>query len=360
MRLAIIGAGASGLVLASRLKGLCDITIYEKNKKIGSKLLASGNGRCNILNLSEYYNNYNNNDFISNIINKVSIADVYNYYESLGLYLYSDLEKRVYPKSESSQTVLDILLDNIDAQILLETPVLSLKKKDNKFIINDKDYYDYVVLASGSSASIVKDPNLCYDYIKKMNLKLTDLKPSLCGFKTKDNIKGLEGVRIKANVSLYKHDKLIHKEFGEVIFKSDGISGIVIMNMSSYYNRYNDKDGFYLVLDMLYDIDINNDLNLKGLLNPKMYKYVLNNNLNKFNLKEFKINILKTYDMIDAQVCHGGIDLNEVSNLELKKYPGCFVMGEVLDIDGVCGGFNLLFASLCAINVSNIIKERIK
>lgn len=360
MHLAIIGAGASGLVLASRLKGYCDITIYEKNKKIGSKLLASGNGRCNILNLNDYKDNYNNNDFLSELTKKVSISDVYNYYESLGLYLYTDSEKRVYPKAESSQTVLDNLVDNIDAKILLETPVLSLKKMDNGFIINDKDYYDYVVLASGSSASIIKNPNICYDYIKKMNIKLTDLYPSLCGFKTKDNLKGLEGLRVKAFVSLYQNDKLIHKEFGEVIFKKDGISGIVVMNMSSYFNRYENKKGFYLSLDLLYDLDINDNLNLKGLLNPKLFNYVINNNFDKFNLKNFKINIDTTYDMLEAQVCHGGIDISEINNFELKKYPNCFVMGEVIDIDGVCGGFNLLFAASCAIVVSNIIKERIK
>lgn len=356
MRLAIIGAGASGLVLASRLKDSCDITIYEKNKKIGSKILASGNGRCNLLNLNVGEDSYNNKEFIKKVFEKYDQNKVYEYFTSLGLSLISDSEQRVYPRSLSSLNVLEMLLDNINAKILTETPVKKVKKSGNGYIINDKDYYDYVVIASGSFASVLKDKTVCYDYINNLNIKMTDLYPSLCGFKVKDNIKDLSGLRCRAKVSLYNNDALVYKEEGEVIFKDDGISGIVVMNMSSYYNRY--KPGnFVLKLDLLYDID--NISNIKGCIHPLLYKYFVKNHLKIGDLKDFSLHIIDTYSFENAQVCHGGIVLDELKDFEIKKYRHLYAIGEVLDIDGVCGGYNLLFASSSALYLADIIKEEL-
>lgn len=339
MNIAIIGCGASALFFAATCKKY-NITIFERNKKIASKLLASGNGRCNILNINAKPENYNNPKFMEDVFNNVSSSYLYKTFNKLGLTLKQDDEGRVYPFSESSANVLDILLDNINAKIISDYKVERINKVNNKYQINDYNtLFDYVILASGSSASINPDKSdICYSYYESLNLKHSPLKPSLVGFKA-INMKRISGVRCKANVRLYNDSKLIYKENGEVNFKDDGISGIVVMNMSSYYNRINKLNNPYLILDLLPGV---NPSNYKGALNPILYDYIISNNIDPHN---FKIDIISTYDMSKAQVASGGIDLNEInSNFSLKKDNNIYLMGEMLNIDGVCGGYNLTFA----------------
>ncbi len=340
MKIAIIGAGASGLFLSMLLKDKYDITIFERNKKVGSKLLASGNGRCNLLNENINPNNYNNQTFIKRLLNKVSFQDIYNVFKEKGLQMISDDEGRVYPLSNISSTVLNIMLDNINANIILNHSVQKISKKGFKYLIDDyKEEFDYVILGSGSIASLPLDKQKStYNYLDSLNIKTTNLKPSLVGFKTKEILKDIQGVRVKALVKLYVDGKLLHTERGEVIFKNDGISGIVIMNMSSYYNRYN-KSNAYLLLDILEGLD---NVYLKGALNPVLYDYVIKNIIDVHN---FKLNIIDTYDTTSAQVISGGVSTELINdNFSLIKDKNIYLMGEMLDIDAVCGGYNMFFA----------------
>ena len=353
MNIAIVGCGASALFLSAILDKKFNITIFERNKKIASKLLASGNGRCNLTNIYASPKCYNNESFMAKLFKRVSVDDILNKFKDFGLETVQDSEGRVYPLSNISETVLNILLDNISAKIELNYTVETIKKINGKYKINDYNtLFDIVILASGSSASIIESKqNLCYNYLDSLNLKVNNIKPSLVGFKTKNCYKELIGVRSKALVSLYIDDKLVHCESGEVIFKDGGISGIVIMNMSSYYNRYNSKKA-RIELDILEGI---NPINLKGALNPKMYDTILKYNLNPHNIV---LDIIGTYSISDAQVISGGVDLSFIDdNFRLKNDNNIYLLGEMLDIDGLCGGYNLTFAFMSAYIVGSELNE---
>ncbi len=348
MHLAIIGAGASGLLLATLLEKLnINYTIFNKGK-IGSKLLASGNGRCNISNLNYNDEAYHHNK-LANII-KNNQNDLFNYFKELKIYTKSDDEGRMYPISESSQSVLNILLKHIHHEIIDEEIKIIKRKNNGYYLNNNYGPFDKLVLATGSPASF-KAFN--YDYLKSLNLKINEFKPSLVGFKTNLNIKKISGVRAKSNTKLYNNNELIHEEKGEVIFKDNGISGIVIMNQSSYYNHLNKINNPKIILDLI-DKDYDS---LDSILNPKLLEYI---NINKIDPHHFIIPIKETYEMEFAQVAKGGIDLSYINdNLTLKNDNNIYAMGELLDIDGVCGGYNLMNAFTNAIEVYKEIKNEI-
>lgn len=353
MKIAIIGAGASGLLLAGLLsQNNIDYDIYN-NGKVGSKLLASGNGRCNISNENIDKKYYHNSPFYDLIL--PYHKDLLDYFSNIGIYTFTDDEGRMYPYSESSQSVLNAFLEQIDKAII-DCKIKIIKKTNDKYILNDNNIkYDKIVLATGSMASLLKNKQIGYnDYLKSLNVKISNLYPSLCGFVLKDSVKEISGVRCKALVSLYNNKKLIHKEKGEVIFKNEGISGICIMNLSSYYSHLENKDNSYIELDLAPNL---NYQNLVCILNPKLLIYVKKNNI---NIHKFKLNILSTYPFENAQVISGGIVYEEFNkNLSLKKDNNIYATGELLDIDGICGGYNLTSAFCSALVVFRSIKNEI-
>jgi len=372
MKVAIVGAGASGLICASYLSNNSNlnITIFEKNKKVGSKILASGNGKCNISNKIFNSFSYNNTDFVNRIFQNISPENMLLYFESLGLVLKTETDGRVYPFSYSSKTVLDILLNSLkNVKIKLECPVTKISKKNKKYIVNDETF-DYLVLASGSTASIIKRKQKdVYEYFENFDLKFNEVKPSLVGFVVKDDIKKLSGLRIKCHCRLYSSETEFYEEYGEVIFKDNGISGIVIMNLSSIYNRLTEKQksNSFIRLRLIegYDGDLKKrieDKKLNGLLHPKLIDFFKFKNKETIfdDLINMDLKIKGLYDVDSAQVCHGGIDVSEVaSDFRLMKYPRAFACGEILDIDGVCGGYNLTFAFISGLTAAKEIVDEI-
>ena len=351
-KIAIIGAGACGLMLAVQLeKYNIDYTLFNMGK-VGRKILASGNGKCNISNAKFDEKAYHYNPLACKIVSDNKDA-LFSLLKELKIYTKVDNEGRMYPISESSQSVLNILLKNINKEIIsLECNKIS--KKNGKYYINDSyGEYDYVVIATGSNAAF-KKPYPTLSYLDSLHVEYNTFTPSLVGFKTNKKIKPISGVRNKALVGLYKNDKLIHQEHGEVMFKDDGISGICVMNLSSYYANLNNKNNTYVKIDLSYNADYDD---LESVLAPKLYKYVLENNIDIHN---FIINITGTYDMEFAQVAHGGIKLSEVNNnLSLKKHPNIFVGGEIVDFDALCGGYNLMLAFTSSIQILRSIKNEI-
>ena len=343
MKIAIIGAGASGLMLATLLeKNKIEYDIYNKGK-VGRKILASGNGKCNISNINISPSYYHNNSLTKKIINDEKEA-LFNYLKELEIYTKVDDEGRMYPISESSQSILNILLKNIKRPIFDEE-VKHITKVSNKYKINDNNkLYDKIVISTGSIANMNK-PYYSYEYINDLNIKFNKFIPSLVGFKTKMNLKPISGVRLKCMASLITNNKTIHEENGEVIFKDDGISGICIMNLSSYFNDFTFKNSYIKL-----SLDVSKYNSLESVLPPKLFEYVLKN---KIDISNFIIPISGLYDMVYAQVCKGGIDINELNdNLSLKKDNNIFAQGEVIDVDGTCGGFNLSFAFMCALKIA--------
>ncbi len=370
MNIAIIGGGASALMIASKLDKCANIIIFERNKGLGRKLLASGNGKANILNINATKNDYNNPTFVNKVITEFPPSKILDEFHKMGLFTKQDDEGRVYPITESSKTVLDCFLQEIpNTTIIYEYEVKKVVKRENKYQINDYSIlFDKVICASGSIAGIEdRKQEIVYKYLKDMNLRITPLNESLVGFKIKDkNIKSLSGYRSKANVKFFINDKLIHEELGEVIFKDDGISGIVIMNMSSHYARNSKPKNSYLMVDLLPEIEMDKVLSVPkdkiiGIAHPKMIDYLNIKNNDLKLLKELELRIIDTYTYQNAQVVSGGIELSQITDkLNLKNDSNIYFAGEVLDIDGTCGGYNLLFAFASGLIVASDIMEKIK
>lgn len=359
MNIAIVGAGTTGLFLnrmLSRRKD-CRITVFEKAEKVGMKLKASGGGKANLLNTDIRPEHYNRPDFMEHILQQADADRVRRTWESFGLLTRTDEEGRVYPLSLFSQTALDTLLDGLGANtdIRCGYEVKHILPEKGKWRINGEDtLFDKVVLCSGSPAGMISRNRKDYNaYLQDMQLKTSPLFPSLVGFRIRNYPKRLEGCRARAEVRLMQQGKELFLEAGEITFKEDGISGIVILNASALYNRLSSREGCFLLMDFLStekDWDLRQHLqkyrSLCGVLHPKLNELYRRQ---AFDPRAFRMDIEGTYELDFAQVCHGGISLDEVdAQLALRKYPGLFAGGEMLDIDGVCGGYNLFFACACA------------
>lgn len=371
LNIAIVGAGASGLFLMKKLACHKDVLIcvFEKGKHAGAKLRASGGGKANIFNSKIQPDGYNHPAVIKKLLTRVSPKILQTEFENMGLSMIEDEEGRMYPSSQFSQTVINVLLNPKpeNAHLVTDCEVQHIRPVNGLWKINDCPvFFDKVILASGSPANMILKNQRNYNaYLTDFNLKLIPQEPSLVGFRTDRCNKLLSGCRTKAIVSLYQRQRLIHREIGEVLFKEDGISGIVILNMSAYYNRLSDRRDCRLELNFLYfdeHFDTQNHMrrfgNFRGLLHPKLHALY---EQNPFDIKKYKLPIKGVYDMDCAQVCHGGIDLDEVdANFALNRYPGIYVAGELLDIDGICGGYNLFFAFASALVIATEIEQELK
>ena len=354
-RIAIIGAGAAGLFAAKKLteRDGVSVHIFEKSAKAGTKLRASGGGKANIFNDNITPQHYNCPALMEGLLAHVSSRVIRDEFEKMGLCLRTDEEGRVYPATFFSATVVDVLLSQLQGMAVIhyEEAVEQLTQEKGKWRINSRDErFDKVILASGSPAGIIAKSRTGHNrYLEALHLHCREGVPSLVGFKLKHYPRFLFGCRAKAEVSLWQEHRLIHKEYGEITFKEDGISGIVILNCSAFYNRLPHHQNCVLTLDFLYDMpnfDIQKHLkshgSLNGVLHPLLCRYYQQH---PFDLRAMRWEIDGVYDWEYAQVCHGGIDTAELGeHFELKSHPGLYAIGEMVDIDGVCGGYNLFFA----------------
>ena len=362
MKIGIIGGGAAGSYAAIRIKELnpsFSVTIIERNDKLLKKVAVTGNGRCNYANLGSLENKYNNS-FANQIIENLKPRELVANFDRFGIHP-TQIDNLIFPVSLSAQTVILLLnkrLNDLGVAICLNEKVLDYQNKDNKFIVKtDKEehVFDKVVFAAGGKAY----PQLGTDggvleVLRQHGYVIETLSPSLSPLKVKENTKKISGQRVKCLVSLYNKGQLYYSEEGEVLFKDDGISGIVILNMSQKINEIKDKDNIKVVLNL-----VPNKSNIKKeqyeeYVHPKVASYLLDNSLDinalSFTFKGF-------YDYNIAEVSHGGLSLKEITNeLESKKEKGLFFAGELLDIDGMCGGYNLMFAFASAETIAKAIK----
>ena len=359
MKVGIIGGGALGLALAKILdKNKISYELFERSL-VGRKILASGNGKANIGNINLYEDCYNDS-FGFNLVNNYHL-ELLNFFKEIGLIIKKDDEGRIYPYSESSQSVLNCLMPN-KKNIVENFPINSISKINGKYYLNDvRGPFDYLVICTGSKASFIKKKQDGFnDYLNSLNLEYKEDFPSLVGFKLNTNFNKLNGVRIKCMAKLIKDDKVIYAEPGEAILKNDGISGICVMNLSSRYARLVDKSNCYISLDLIPDLNIviKDKNELVGLLNPKLVEYFNQLTIEEINhkLRDFRHEIIGVYDYEFAQVVSGGISLNNIDeDLRLIKDNHIFIGGELLDVDGVCGGYNLMFAFACALKIGDVL-----
>ncbi len=382
-KLAVIGAGASGLVSAIEAKieyPKAEITIFERLQKPGKKLLVTGNGRCNFANedLSPKHF-YGNNEFLRGVLTSPH-ADTENYFRNLGVLAYHE-DGRIYPRSQQSATIRDTLISkalSLDIKIATEVSVLSIKTNGKGFKING-EYFDAVIIAGGGKATPVHGSDgSCLKLLKDMGYEATALYPALCGLTTKEKfINSLKGVRAEAKAMLYSGDRLLGEELGEVQFTENAISGIPVMNLSHLCKS---NKALCLKLDLCNELseselkehfrevktsspDAKTELVLSGIVNIKLgYAIMKMLNIKAETiigaltqrsieqiidiLKCFEISITGTKDFNSAQITCGGIKTEQidVKTMMSKLHPGLFICGEILDIHGDCGGYNLHLA----------------
>ena len=383
----IIGGGASGLTAAIKAsKNGFDVTIFEKNNKLGKKILITGNSKCNYWNENQDISNYHSSsDLYKNIINQMNLVKAHAFLDSIGIVPFIK-NGYYYPNSQQAISVVNALVDeavNNGVKIINEE-VTSVDNKDNKFTINNKYESDYLIVATGGKAAPkTGSDGFGYEIAKKFNHNIVKPLPALVGLETEENLKDLSGIRFLGEVKLLINNELVKTEQGEIQINDYGFSGIPVMQISSLAVKALDENK-NVSISINYIPNIASDiLGLRSFLkvqskhlNNKTISQILdqlfNYKLSNYFLKISKIdehsvidklsndeldllchNILNSnYKVINdhgfdnAQVTSGGIDLKEINidTLESLKVKGLYFCGEVLDVDGACGGYNLSFA----------------
>ncbi len=382
-KLAIIGAGASGLsaaIEAHKANPNIKIVIFERMQKVGKKLLATGNGRCNFTNndLSpEHF--YGDAFFLKNILRN-NLSATKDFFNNLGVLTYEE-DGRIYPRSQQASTIKDALLkyiESADIETKTDCHISKIKKLKNSFEINGEKFDAVILCGGGKASSVHGSDGSCYKIAESFGHSLTTLHPALCGLVTSDkDLNLLKGVRAECKAELYSGNTFLGTEMGEIQFTDKAISGIPIMNLSHLCEN---KKGLKIQLDLCPEIDENTlfqhvkhcirnspeiefETVLNGIVNLKLGFAVMNKSnikpqtkckclkelqINEVikKLKNFEIGIKSAKGFENAQVTKGGIKTQETSpdTMMSKKTDGLFLCGELLDIHGDCGGYNLHLA----------------
>lgn len=358
MKVGIVGGGACGVITALILKKHnldVDVTIFEQNDRILKKLLKTGNGKCNIANniiTSDMYSSYD-------LIENNSDINVLSELMDLGLVLKETTLGRVYPYSEQAKSVVNVLLKDLDKANVKVITNYNVKDINNKngFIINNNERFDYLVVATGS---IAQEKTNGYELLERLGHKVTSLRPGLVPIKVKEKVDHLQGLRIKCKASV--NGKTLS---GEILFKNDGLSGILALDLSRLVN-VGDKISLDLMpdyekedIDKLFENKNKEDV-LDGIFVKMITKEILNRGKDvSYIIKHFDFTVSGFYDFSDGQIVCGGVDLSCINNFESVVIPNLYIGGEVLDVDGASGGYNLYFAWLSGIAIANDILRKI-
>ena len=378
----IIGGGASGLMCAYLLaKGGTAVTVLEKNDRVGKKLLATGNGKCNLTNVNLTLDDYNT-DLIKDILDEFTPNKVIDEFASLGLMTKVDGEGRVYPYSESANTVLNVLLRKLEeygVKIVCDAFVNKITPIDGKWkAIASKGEYigDKAIFACGSNATSGIDS---LNLISSLGHSVTPFRYAIAPL-TCDGIKGMGGVRAKVHASIIINGKEIMGESGEILFKDDAISGILAFRLSSALARYSQRvESCKVKIDFAPDIQqdqladfIYSNCSVFAPLEGILHKAIAQNVLSRVPMdrswimsrkksndiakscKAFDVNILGVGSRANAQIACGGVSLNELDTrtLQSRLHSGLYCIGESVDVDGLCGGCNLHWAWASAMAAS--------
>ena len=383
MKIIIIGSGASGLAAGiSLLRCGYDVTILERNNISGKKLLLTGAGRCNFFNSDQNIVHYHSSDkdILEKIITSDNIHLVEDFITSLGI-VPKVKDGYYYPFSNQAYNMKELLertyLD-LGGKIKYNYLVEKVEKKNNLFLINDNISCDKLILATGSKAyKMTGSDGIGYQLAKKFNHHIVKVLPSLTSLITREKI-NLKGVRVDAKVTLYENGVKVREELGQVQFTDYGLSGICIFNLSYYAVKgLNKNKKEVITIDLMPFMDKVSFKNKKvydlllGFLPNKMIDYILKTldiskdiyyedlssdkkqELTKI-LKEMEFNITSYKEFDFSQVCSGGVSLREINPLTMESIfvKNLYIIGELLDVNGDCGGYNLTFAFLSGILTS--------
>ncbi len=399
----IIGGGASGMCAAINIKMRnrnISVALLEQLSRVGKKLIITGNGRCNISNLQITPDRYHgqNADFAQYALTNYDNNYVADFFSRLGVVITYDEKGRAYPYSLQASSVVDALrfsLADFGVDIFTETTVLEYTKQKNAFIIKtdaDEFFAKNLVIATGlySGGNKLGSNGTMLKILNKSGYKTVKTTPAIVQLKTEtDIVKGLKGIKVNADATLFINGKAVRSDFGEVLFCDYGLSGPPIMQISREVERQEGKK--YISLDLMPEYSFtdlcnilttrisdlhgrNLDEFLSGMLNKRVGQAViklcglkLNDsvaNLKTDNIKQIasvikgiQFNVIGTMGFDNSQVTAGGLDTKQFDSKTMmsKQEKGLYCIGEVLDIDGDCGGFNLQWAWSSAICAANAI-----
>ena len=384
----VLGGGASGMIAAvSSAEHGRKTLLLEKSDRLGRKILASGNGRCNMMNtgIPKYYGD---STFANDVIKYCTYDDLVRFFNRYGLLVKEREEGRVYPVTMRSVSVLNALqnalkMNHVD--VLYRINISEILKKEKLFRCRSDAGDEYtatklIICTGGAAQKKLGGSEDGYRYMQSMSHHVVPFFPSLVPVITDPrSISGLSGIRIYCNIVLKDRQTIIHKEEGEVLFTEYGLSGICVMQCSRFVN----KDGLYFELNLLSAIfrnqyeaideikerrerfsNLSPIMLLEGILLSKLSYAVLKQagiplrgekagSLSDADLERivrtayhYRVEAIKTRTLEDAQVTAGGVSCSEFNpqTMESKTIQGLFAAGEILNVDGDCGGYNLMFA----------------
>ena len=382
----IIGGGASGLTAAIKAsRNGNDVTIFEKNEKLGKKILITGNGKCNYWNENQDLNMYHSNGDYKKIVSQLNLTKAHAFLDSIGIIPFIK-NGYYYPNSNQSISVVNALVDeaiNNNVKIINEE-VTNVTKKDNKFIINNKYESDVLIIATGGKAAPkTGSTGFGYKIAKEFGHNIIKPLPALVGLEIEENLKEISGIRIFGEVKLIINNEVYQKELGEIQINEYGFSGIPVLQISSLaikaldenknvsisinllpniaddilglrsflkvQNKHLSNKSISQILDQLFNYKLSNYLlKISKIDNKSKIDKLSNDELDLLchNILNLNYKVIKDHGFENAQTTSGGIDLKEVNleTLESLKINNLYFCGEILDVDGACGGYNLSFA----------------
>ena len=390
MKIAIIGAGAAGMTAAitAAASGANQILLFERQARVGRKLLATGNGRCNLTNRQTHPGRYhgNNPDFVRPALDAFPVDSTLDFFQTLGLYTVTEPDGRVYPYSDQANSVVDVLrfaLTRGNIELKTGTEITAVKKTAEGFRLKDQNGESYeaerLIVSCGGAAGTKLGGGLSgYQLLRSLGHHCTKLYPSLVQLKTDPElVRGLKGVRANADLKLTINDALLAVACGEVQFTEYGVSGPAVFELSRAAAT---AEGTVLHLDLLpgyREEDLLSALCIRisrfptltaedlltGILHNRLGRMLvracgigLTTPLTSLNWKqlndvvalchELTLNVTGNMGMEGAQVTAGGVVTMDFDpeTLQSRIVPGLYAAGELLDVDGDCGGFNLQWA----------------
>ena len=394
MKIGIIGGGASGMTaaIAAAMKG-AEVTVLEGGDRIGRKILATGNGKCNFTNEVMNRSCFRSNtlDDVSPFLDKFGVKNTLNFFETLHM-MYKSKNGYYYPASEQASTVLDVLRYEIEAhpqiQVLTGQKARTLTYQKNgtvKVVCGTESFvFDRVIVACGSKASPKSGSDGSgYQLLRslKCGCHIEEVVPALVQLRCKEEyLKSVAGVRIEGNVTLTVDGKAACKEIGEIQLTDYGVSGIPVFQVSRFasygcargqkvevhldFMPYMDQARFaaYMKERRKLLADRSMEQFCAGLLNKKVCMLfckiagismaqqtgqVSEKTFARFCslFKQWTLTVEKPNGFDMAQICAGGLSMQEINmHFAMKKCPNVYVVGELLDVDGICGGYNLQWA----------------
>jgi predicted Rossmann fold flavoprotein len=392
--LIVIGAGPAGMIAGGRAaENGARVLILEKNDKVGIKLLLTGKGRCNITNAEADNRKFielfgTNGKFLFSSMHRFNTADAVNFFEKLGVKTKVERGNRVFPISDKSRDVVSALFNYLKkhkVEIRTNSEVARIKSNNNKIdsvVLSDKKKYsakNYLICTGGKSYPLSGSTGDAYSWLTSLGHTVVKPAPALTPLVLKQSwISDLEGLSLKnVNINVYQKDKKKDSRFGEALFTANGISGPIILDMSKSIGTLLENGSVELSIDFKPALDskvldkrIQKDFSS---LSNKMFKNSLDMLLpkklipiiikqsgidgeKKVNsitrqerkillnlLKDFKLNVSRLSGFERAVVTSGGVSLSEIDpkTMQSKIIENLYLAGEVLDLDGPTGGFNL-------------------